>query len=140
MAGIDPETLQTLLEAGEGKGGGGQGGGMRGHEGGGGGGGGGEGFDPQTEFDLSQANLATADHFAGRGMGPNTSAALTFSGNQRAARAEAYNNRLKEIETLAKLASSPALEKLGAEGGFEAGYKSPPPQTPESGFNPQGSF
>ena len=164
MAGVDPQTIEALLEAGEGKDGGGRGRG-RGRDGEEGlygatqgaspGGGGGGGLDPQAEFDLHEANMAAANRFAGRGgplgggMGPNTSLAATFAGNRRAAAAEAYNNRIRDTESRLKLLAE--AEKLGytlgpggqlqkETSGFEAGYTAPPASTPESGFNPQGAF
>lgn len=162
MAGLDPDTLGTALQFAEGKSGGGYGGGGRGngrmpmvsHAGGGGGGdegggdgdfGGGDGgggLDPQSDFDLHERNLEATSHFARLGMGPSTSAAMTFAGNRRAARADAYNNeinrQLKELQLLQGY--SKLAESFDTGGGFEAGYKSKPPATPESGFNPKGSF
>jgi hypothetical protein len=153
MAGIDPQMVETLLEATQGgKGGGGRHGRGEGLYAGDSRGPGGTGLDPQTEFDLHENNQAAASHFAslGReGMGPNTSLAATFAGNRRAARAEAYNNRIREQEGQLRLLDH--AEKLGyrlgpsgqlekEESGFQAGYESPPASTPESGFNPQGAF
>ena len=160
MAGIDPQMVEELLSArdqlGAGKGGGGHHGraealrntGARGPAGAGGGE---NAPDPQTEFDLAENNLATASHFASLGHNPgiSTSMAATYMGNQRAARAEQYNNRIRHTEDQLRLLGE--AEKLGyrlgpngqlikEEGGFEAGYKSPPAATPESGFNPQGAF
>jgi hypothetical protein len=148
MAGINPETIQMLLEARQGKGGGGYGG-EQGLYAGDSRGPGGSGLDPQTEFDLHENNLAAQQHFSRLGMGPSTSLASTFAGNQRAARAEAYNNRIRGMQDQLKLLGE--AEKLGYRigpggqleketSGFEAGYTAPPASTPESGFNPQGAF
>jgi hypothetical protein len=170
MAGMNPEVLEMLMHMREeGKGGGGEQrqdrrddrrdygrmlypGDSQGP--------GGTGLDPQTEFDLGQNNLRAASHFANLSGGPGTEGsssvgaiqtgmANAFAGNRRAARAEAYNNRFRETEQKLKLMD--LAEKSGyrvgpggqlerEESGFEAGYKSNIPATPESGFNPQGEF
>jgi hypothetical protein len=155
MAHVDPQMLEMMLEAGQGKGGGRRerrqdyaeglySGDSRGP--------GGSGLDPRTEFDLHENDLAATDHFASlgnMGMGPNTSLAATFAGHRRAAAAESYNNRIRDTEAKLKLLGE--AEKMGYRvgpggqleketSGFEAGYNAPPASTPESGFNPQGAF
>lgn len=164
MAGIDPETIGQLLEAGEGKPGGGRGGRQQGLYGsqddqtaadsG--------RLDPQSEFDLYEANLNTRSRFAKTGMGfPNTSEQVQFQGNRRAALAEAYNNRereldraerredreLRRLQTYASLIKSGALEDLTGESGFQKGYEGEKQRQQEEadkpspgGFNPTGNF
>jgi hypothetical protein len=115
MAGLDPNALQQL---GAGKGGGGDNGDFLGL---------GNDLDPNSEYNLSQRNMATLAGFAAHGMGPNTSMGVAMEGNKRAARAEAFNTKLKEIELLSRLASNPNMMALMApaelQGGETAGYK-----------------
>jgi hypothetical protein len=116
MAGMDPQALEQLVnELGLG----------RGKDGGGMGGIGG-GLDPLADYNLSQADLNTRAHFARLGMSPgNTSEMLAMQGNRRAARAEAFNNRSKQIDQLIKLAQLGTELGIGPNAhGFEEGFKS----------------
>jgi hypothetical protein len=133
MAGLDANTLQQL---GQGKDGGGQNGDFLGL---------GNDLDPQSEFDLSQRNMGTIAGFAAHGMGPNTSMGVALEGNKRAARAEAFNTKLKEIELLSRIASNPNLAAMMApanlQGGETAGYEAGKAQRQQQGtpssFSPQ---
>jgi hypothetical protein len=103
------------------------------------------GLDPDSEFNLSQRNMGTIAGFAAHGMGPNTSMGVALEGNRRAARAEAFNTKLKEIELLSRIASNPNLTALlapsnlagGESAGYQAGEEREKTQGTPSSYSPQ---
>ena len=51
------------------------------------------GLDPMSDFERQQGQLKILSSFASHGMGPSTPMMVALAGNDRAARAEAYNRR-----------------------------------------------